>query len=140
MLSPQGSVSESSLGDRRGSLTTSTKPRCASPHLIPGLRLAFRELYFGGLGVEPAATAAPQCGQWVQVGSSGDSQERQVRGTVEVTVAERAGVEDFLSTSGSAAMPFLNSFMDFPSDLARSGSLFPPKSINTITRITSSSW
>jgi hypothetical protein len=96
--------------------------------------------YFGGLGVEPAAATVPQCGQWVQVESSGDSHERHVRGTVEVTVAERAGVEDLLSSSGSAAMPFLNSFMDFPSDFARSGSLLPPKSIKTITRITSSSW
>src|SRR5712692_11869091 len=109
-------------------------------HLSLGLGVDCRERYVGGLGVEAAAATAPQRGQWVQVESSGDAQDRHVRGTVEVTGVDSAGVEDRLSSSGSAAIPFLNSFMDFPSDFARSGSLLPPKSTNTITRIRSSSW
>ena len=96
--------------------------------------------YFGEVGVEPDATILPQCGQCAQVTSIGAWQALQIRGVVEVTVAERGGVEDLLSSSGSAAIPFLNSFMDFPSDFARSGSLLPPKSTKTITRIRSSSW
>jgi hypothetical protein len=96
--------------------------------------------YFGGVGVEPGATIVPQRGQCAQTTSIGDWQELQVRGPVEVTVAECTGVEDLLSSSGSAAIPFLNSFMDFPSDFARSGSFLPPMSTKTITRIRSSSW
>jgi hypothetical protein len=96
------------------------------------------ELYFGGF--EPVTTTAPQRGQWIQVESSGDAQEPHVRGAVEVAVvADSPEVEGPLSSSGSAAIPFLNSFMDFPSDFARSGSLLPPKNTNAITRIRSSS-
>src|SRR5712691_11860240 len=62
--------------------------------------------YFGGVGVEPGATIVPQCGQCVQATSIGDWQELQVRGAVEVTVAEGGGLEDLLSSSGSAAIPF----------------------------------
>src|SRR5436190_1117712 len=36
-------------------------------------------------------------------------------------------------------MPFLNSFMDLPSERAISGSLLPPNMTSTITRMTSSS-
>ena len=88
--------------------------------------------YFGGVGVQPGATIVPQRGQCAQPTSIGDWQKLQVREAVEVTVAERAGVELVLPSSGSAAIPFLNSFVDFPSDFARSGSLVPPK--NTQSR------
>jgi hypothetical protein len=138
------------VGPRQaGSVTRVAAPKAGPPsgdclHRAPNrLRPGGSPLstnYFGGVGVEPGATIVPQRGQCAQATSIGDWQELQVGGAVEVTVAERAGVEALLSSSGSAAIPFLNSFMDLPSDFARSGSLLPPKSTKTITRISSSSW
>jgi hypothetical protein len=76
--------------------------------------------YFGGVGVESGAPIVPQRGQCAQATSIGDWQALQVHGAVEVTVAERPGVlEDLLSSSGSAAIPFLNSFIELPSDFVR---------------------
>jgi hypothetical protein len=106
----------------------------------PGLRDVVGQFYFGGAGGESSDMTVPQRGQWIQVTSSGDLKVLQVRGAVEAPGVEGCRVEDVFSSSGSAAMPFLNSFMDLPSDFARSGSLLPPKSTRTITRITSSSW
>jgi len=43
------------------------------------------------------------------------------------------------SSSPTAATPFLNSFIDFPSEAASSGSLLAPKRTRTITRPTTRS-
>jgi hypothetical protein len=96
--------------------------------------------YVGGPGVEAGATAVPQRGQWLQAASSAVLQELQVLGAAGAGAAEDSEVDALGSSSGSAAMPFLNSFIDLPRDFAKSGSLVPPNSTRTITRMTSNSW
>src|SRR3981081_2046293 len=59
--------------------------------------------YFGGVGVESGAPIVPQRGQCAQATSIGDWQELQVRGAVEVTVAERGGVNEIQTWSSLAA-------------------------------------
>src|SRR5260370_13507037 len=93
--------------------------------------------YFSTVGVDPGTTGVPQRGQWVELASRGFLQYPHAGAGIVGAAGCGFGV---CSVSGSAPIPFLNSFMDFPSDFARSGSLLPPNSTRTITRMSKSSW
>src|SRR6266850_4885078 len=79
----------------------------------------------------------PHRGQWLQSGSSDILQAGQVLGAVAVMVEGVSGLGG--SSSPASATPFLNSFIDFPSEPASSGSFFAPKSTRTITKPTNKS-
>src|SRR5712692_8390714 len=92
-------------------------------------------VYFGTVGGGPGATGVPQRGQWAQSASRGFLQYPHVCGGAGIVGAAGCGL-GVCSASGSVPIPFLNSFMDLPSDFARSGSLLPPNRTSTITRMT----
>lgn len=87
---------------------------------------------------EMLGAAVPHRGQWLQSGSSDILQAGQGLSAVAVTVEGPSGLGG--SSSPASDTPFLNSFIDFPSDAASSGSFFAPKRTRTITRPTSRSW
>src|SRR6266850_7730663 len=88
--------------------------------------------------LESLEAVVPHRGQWFQSRSNDAMQTGQALGAVGVSVEGLGGLGG--SSSPASDTPFLNSFIDFPSEAASSGSFFAPKSKSTIARPTSRSW
>src|SRR6266545_3075901 len=114
-------------------------PRRTAAELSQEISSPRQDLGVGAWGAGDCDTGAPQLAQWVHAASIALLQEPHNLGGAGLSEAPDC-VLDACSSSASVPNPFLNSFMDLPSDLARSGSLLPPNSTSTMTRMIINSW